>query len=256
MDRRTFMGSVAIAAALFSFVSLAVTQYVWAQQPAKLPKVAILATRASPTEACSANMQGSSLPCFLDAMAELGYVDGKNVSFEFRFAEDDYKKLPALAAELVRLRPDVILTAGPGAIAAANATTTIPIIVGPASEETLTRLAGNLAHSTGNVTGFTLQSVEQEIKCLRLLKELAPHTSRVALLLNPDNAGYRDNPRNLAPAATQLGLTLIRIDARNLADLPPAFAATRHPAPTRSISSTMPRLQARVQCASRSASGR
>ena len=115
MDRRTFMGSVAIAAALFSVLSLAMIACAWAQQPAKLPKVAILSPRAPTAEACGANMQGSSLPCFLDAMRELGYVDGKNVSFEFRFAEDDYKKLPALAAELVRLRPDVILTAGPGA---------------------------------------------------------------------------------------------------------------------------------------------
>jgi putative ABC transport system substrate-binding protein len=158
-------------------------------------------------------------------MAELGYVDGKNVSFEFRFAEDDYKKLPALAAELVRLRPDVILTAGPGAIAAANATTTIPIIVGAASEETLTRLGGNLAHPTRNVTGFTLNSVEQELKCLQLLRELAPRASRVALLLNPDNPGYGDNAGRLAPAATQLGVTLIRIEARNVSDLPQAFAA-------------------------------
>ena len=90
-------------------------------------------------------------------MVELGYVDGKNVSFEMRFAEDDYKKLPAFATELVRLRPDVIFTTGtPGVTAAANATTAIPIIVGPAGEETLMRLAGNLAHPTGNVTGLPL----------------------------------------------------------------------------------------------------
>ena len=187
----------------------------WAQQPAKLPKVAILSPRAPTAQACGANMQGSSLPCFMDAMRELGYVDGKNVSFEFRFAEDDYKRLPALAAELVRLRPDVILTAGtPGATAAANATTTIPIIVGPAGEEPLTRLAGNLAHPTGNVTGFTLDSVEQVHKCLQLLKELAPRASRVAVLLNPDNPNFRDYPGILVPVANQLGLTLIIIEAR------------------------------------------
>ncbi len=225
MDRRTFMGSAAIAAALFSAFSLAVTQYAWAQQPAKLPKVAILAPLKPTPETCSANFQGPSLPCFIDAMRELGYVDGKNVSFEFRFAEEDEKKLPALAAELVRLRPDVIYTAGPGAVAAANATTTIPIIVGPGGEETLTRLAGNLAHPTGNVTGFPLTSVEQELKCLQLLKELAPRTSRVAFLVNPDNPSDRDYPGTLAPAAGQLGVTLIRIEARNVSDLPQAFAA-------------------------------
>ncbi len=224
-DRRTFMGGMAIAVACLSVLNLAMTACAWAQQSAKLPKVAILSPRAPTSQACGANMQGSSLPCFLDAMRELGYVAGKNVSFEFRFAEDDYKKLPALAAELVRLRPDVILTAGPGATAAANATTTIPIIVGPGGEETLTRLAGNLAHPTGNVTGFTLVSVEQELKCLQLLKELVPRTSRVALLLNPDNPSNRDYPGLLAAAAAQLGLTLIRIEARNVSDLSQALAA-------------------------------
>ncbi len=231
-DRRAFLRASALALlgasfdALFCVLSLAPIACAWAQQPAKLPKVAILSSRAPTAQACGANMQGTSLPCFLDAMRELGYVDRKNVSFEVRYAEDDYNKLPALAAELVRLRPDVILTAGtPGATAAANATTTIPIIVGPAGEETLTRLAGNLAHPTGNVTGFTLNSAEQEIKCLQLLKELAPRASRVVVLLNPDNPNSRDYPGLLAPGAAQLGLTLIRIEARSLSDLPKAFAA-------------------------------
>jgi putative ABC transport system substrate-binding protein len=219
------MGGVAIAATLFSFLSLAVTQYARAQQPAKLPKVAILAILKPTGETCGPNLQGPTLPCFMDAMRELGYVDGKSVLFEFRFAEDDYNKLPALAAELVSLRPDVIYTSGPGAIAAAKATTTIPIVVAPTGEEPLTRLAGNLAHPTGNVTGFTLTSVEQEIKCLQLLKEFAPRTSRVAILLNPDSLSQRDYPGVLAPAAGQLGVTLIRIEARNVSGLPRAFAA-------------------------------
>ena len=225
MDRRTFIGTAALVTAVFSVVNIATIAGAWAQQPAKLPKVAILQQRAPPTESCGANMQGSTLPCFMDALRKLGYAEGKNVSFEMRFAEDDYTKLPALATELVGLRPDVILTTGAGAAAAAKATTTILIIVGAASEETLTRLAGNLARPTGNVTGFTLVSVEQEIKCLQLLKELAPRTARVALLLNPDNPGYRDYPGILAPAAAQLGMTLIKIEARNVSDLPQAFAA-------------------------------
>ena len=223
-DRRTFIGSASITATLFCVLSLTPLACAWAQS-AKLPTVAILAASAPPTETCGPSMQASSLSCFLDAMRDLGYVEGRNVSFEFRYAQGDYKKLPALATELVRLRPDVILTGGAGAFAAAEATTTIPIIVGPASEETLTRLAANLARPTGNVTGFTLVSVEQEIKCLQLLKELAPRTSRVALLLNPDNPGYRDYPGILAPAAAQLGMTLIKIEARNVSDLPQAFAA-------------------------------
>ena len=226
MDRRLFSGTVPIAATLFWILSLAPTACAFAQQPAKLPTVAILSALFPTTDACGANLQGSSLPCFVEAMRDLGYIEGKNVAFEFRFAEEDFKKLPALAAELVRLRPDVILTAGtPGAHAAAAATTTIPIIVGPAGEEALTRLAGNLARPTGNVTGFTLESVEQQIKCLQLMKELAPRTSRVALLLNPDNPGQRNFPGILLPVAAQLGVTLVRVEARNVSELPQAFAA-------------------------------
>ena len=140
--------------------------------------------------------------------------------------DDDFKKLPALAAELVRLQPDIIVTAGtPGALAAAGATTTIPVIVGPAGEEALTRLAGNIARPIGNVTGFTLESIEQQIKCLQFLKELAPRTSRVAVLRNPDNPGYRNLDDTLVSAAAQLGMTLVKIEARNVSDLPRAFDA-------------------------------
>ena len=110
MAHRTVVG-VAIAAALLSILDPAMSASAWAQQLAKLPKVAILSPRAPTTQACGANMQGSPLPCFFDAMRELGYVDGKTVAFEIRYADDDYKKLPALAAELVRLGPDVVLTA-------------------------------------------------------------------------------------------------------------------------------------------------
>src|ERR1700675_1765783 len=98
MAQRTVVGSVAIAAALLSILGPAMSACAWAQQPAKLPKVAILSPRVPTAQACGANIRGSSLPCFLAAMVELGYIDGKNVSFEFRYAEDDYKKLPALAA--------------------------------------------------------------------------------------------------------------------------------------------------------------
>jgi putative ABC transport system substrate-binding protein len=225
MERRTFLGSVAIGAALFSVLSIAIIACAWAQQPAKLPKVAILNGGAATTKACGAvDFVGASVPCFLEGMRNLGYVDGQNVSYVFRFAEGDFKKLPALATELVNLRPDVIVTAGTGADAAARATTTIPIVVGPTSEEMLTRLAGNLARPIGNVTGVTLVSVEQNLKCLQLVKEIAPATSQVAVLLSPDNIGSRDYLEVLGPAAALLGLTLIKIDARNVSDLPQAFA--------------------------------
>jgi putative tryptophan/tyrosine transport system substrate-binding protein len=215
----------ALASASLLVVSLAMTACAWAQQPARLPKIGILLVGGRADAVCEANGQKTGSGCFLAGLRALGYVDGRNVVFEYRFAEGDYKRLPALAAELVSLQPDVIYThSRPGAEAAASATTTVPIVVGPAGEEALTRLAGNLARPTGNLTGITLESFEQDRKCLEILKELVPRMSRVAVLFNPDNPTYQDFPGILAAAAAQLGLTLSKVEARNVAELARAFA--------------------------------
>ena len=115
------------------------------------------------------------------------------------------------------LRPDVIYTyTTVGANAAAAATKTIPIVVGPAGGITMARLAGNFARPVGNVTGLTLTSTGQDEKLLQLLKELAPRTMRVALLTNPDNPGYGRFLDDLRPAAKLLGITLNRKTATAL----------------------------------------
>lgn len=176
--------------------------------------------------ACRPNEPGSSIGCFIEALRALGYGDGRNVAFDYRFAEGVPERLPGLAAELVSLKPDVIYTfTTAGANAASAATKTIPIVVGPAVERTLERLAGSLARPTGNVTGVTLNSYQQEEKCLELLKELAPGTSRVAMMANPENPNYGSYVDLFRLAADRLKITLIRIDARNASDLPQAFAA-------------------------------
>ena len=110
-----------------------------------------------------------------------------------------------------------------GADAAAKATTTIPIIAGPAGEITLTRLAGDLARPVGNVTGYILLGTSE--KSLQLLKEMAPRTSRVAVIHNPDNPSFVQSLGVLRPAAAQLGMTLVGVAARNISELPQAFAA-------------------------------
>ena len=199
----------------------------WAQQPARLPTVGILSPGKQADMVCLPYYQGGGAGCLLEGLRALGYGDGRNVAFEYRFAEGANERLPALAAELVALRPDVIFTyTTGGANAAAAATTSIPIIVGPAGERTMERLAGNFARPVGNVTGLTLSSVHEE-KLLQLLKELAPRVVRVALLANPDNPGYGSYLEQLRPAAKQLGITLNRVDARNAAELPQAFTAIR-----------------------------
>jgi putative ABC transport system substrate-binding protein len=193
-----------------------------AQSRAGAAKLAIL----SPDSAASADLaSGSNLAMFLQAMQKLGYVEGRNIRTEFRFAENRLDRLPALAAELVAWQPDVIYTyTSGGARAAANATKTIPIVVGPAGEAVLLALAGNLAHPTSNVTGLTLQGLGQEEKCLQLLKELAPRASRIGVLLNPDNPAWADYPAVLNPAASRLGLVLVRVASRGLPDIDQTLA--------------------------------
>ena len=188
-------------------------------------KVGILSPGKREDTVCLPNNQGGEVGCFIEAFRTLVHNDGQNVAVNYLFAEGAPEPLPGLAVQLVRLRPDVIYTfTSVGAVAATEATTTIPIVVGPAGESTFERLAGNFNRPVGNVTGFTLSSSEQEQKCLQLLKELAPGTSRVAVLSNPTNPGSRKYLGVLLPGANQLGITLTKIEARNASDLPQAFA--------------------------------
>ena len=188
-----------------------------AQGAADLPRLAIL-TPFPPTAADPAG--GNSFAAFLEALRELGYVDGRSIRLDFRFADNRLGLLPGFAAELVKGRPDVIYThTTPGALAAAGATTGIPIVVGPAGEETMERLAGNFARPVANVTGFTLAGVSADQKCLQLLKEAAPDMSRIAVLSNPDNTSSREYPGALNAAADQLGLTMIFVESRGAVDI-------------------------------------
>jgi putative ABC transport system substrate-binding protein len=216
---------------LIALVTVSFPLSAWTQQTGRLPKVGILSPGKKTDMGCGPirnQNEGPGPGCFVEGLRALGYDDGRNVVFEYRFAEGAIERLPALAAELVSLRPDVIYTfTTGGAVAAGAATSAIPIVVGPAGEITLERLARNFARPVANVTGVTLSSVEQDQKCLQLLKELAPRTSRVAVLVNPGNPNFRSYPDVLRPAASQLGITLTGISARNETDLPQAFAMIR-----------------------------
>jgi putative ABC transport system substrate-binding protein len=177
-----------------------------------LPRVAIL----SPDPAGG---RGGAFR-FLEALRDLGYVNGRNIRLQSRFAENRLNLLPALAAELVEWRPDVIYTYNTaGAFAAARATSSIPIVAGPVIEQTMEQLAGNFAQPVANVTGFVSPATHEDEKCLQLLKEAAPGVSRVAVLLNPDNPAFRDYPATLSAAADQLGLVLVRVDSRGAVDI-------------------------------------
>jgi putative ABC transport system substrate-binding protein len=192
----------------------------WRARPlrcADLPRLAILAP--SPSTAADP-ASGNPFATFLEALRELGYADGRNIRLDIRFAENRLDQLPKLAAELVMARPVVIYThTTPGALAAAGATTSIPIVVGPVGEETMEGLARNFARPVANVTGFTLAGVSALQKCLQLLKEAAPEMSRIGVLSNPDNTSSRDSRGALNAAADQLGLTLIFVESRGAVDI-------------------------------------
>ena len=138
----------------------------------------------------SPKSHGTFVAAFREGLRERGYIEGKHVTVEYRWAENDYDRLPALAAELVRLNVDVILTHGtPGARAAKAATTTIPIIVAIIGDAVATGLVQSLARPGANVTGSTFSFSEVNAKRIEMLKEALPNVKRVAVLMNATNVG-------------------------------------------------------------------
>jgi putative tryptophan/tyrosine transport system substrate-binding protein len=172
-------------------------------------------------------------PALLDAfhrgLAEVGYTEGRNVAVDYVWADGLYDRLPALAAELVRRRVDVIVGAGgtTAALAAKRATTSIPIVILAGSDPVQWGLVASVNRPGGNVTGVVQLVVEVEAKRLELLRELMPGASTVALLANPKRPGSDRQQQNVEAAARALGLTLLVVEANDDGDLAPAFEAAR-----------------------------
>jgi putative ABC transport system substrate-binding protein len=164
---------------------------------------------------------------FRDGLRELGWVEGQNIAIEYRFAEGQHDRLPALAADLVRLNVDVI-AAGPTppAVAARNATRTIPIVMLGTAEPVELGLVASLARPGGNVTGLSW-SVSLEIigKQLELLREAVPRSRLVAILWNPANPAHALALKDVKAAAGSLGVRLHLVEARELGQFERAFAA-------------------------------
>ena len=187
-----------------------------AQQPARILRVGILAASSARVEA------------FRQRLRELGYVEGKNILIEYRYAEGKRERLTDLAAELVRLRVDVIVTASPAAILAAKkASATIPIVFGAATDPVGAGIVSSLARPGGNITGLSQMAPDLDGKRLELLKEAFPKVTRVAFLRNP--GGTRGNLplTDMEAAAKALGLKLISLEVRSLDDFEGAFARAK-----------------------------
>ena len=193
-----------------------------AQQPKKVPRIGYLSSADPASE--SARVEGIRL-----ALRERGYIEGQNIATEYRYAEGKRDRLPELAAELVRLKVDIIVVAGgdPLIRAAKNATKTIPIVmVGSGADPVEAGLVESLARPGGNVTGITNLSRELGGKRLELLKEAVPKLARVAVLYDPAYpASVREVKEVLPVAARALKLTLQPWEVRAADDFEKVFAA-------------------------------
>jgi putative ABC transport system substrate-binding protein len=214
MDRRAFLAG---AAAL-----LAAPLAAEAQPAGKVPRLGYLSALSG-----SDPQLHRSLDEFRQRLRELGYVEGQSLAIEYRWAEGKIERLPDLAAELVRLKVDVIVASGglPVAQAAQGATKAIPIIVTGPADPVATGLVASLARPGGNITGLAIISHELVGKELELLREVVPKVSRVAVLWNPTNPGNTLQLRGAEAAAQVLGVRLQPLQARGPGEIDRAFAA-------------------------------
>src|SRR5712692_11657348 len=208
MDRRTFLagtGAVLLAAPLTPE----------AQQAARVARIGWLGDNPAATPHLRV--------AFRQGLRDLGYVEGRNVVIEYRDAEGKLERLPALAAELVALKVDVIVAPNtPAALAAKQATRTLPIVFTTAADPVQSGLVTSLARPGGNVTGLSLLFPELVGKCLEQLKQAVPGVSRVAVLWQPGAAPERaeqDMLKEAEVAARALGVRLQLVEARAPAEL-------------------------------------
>jgi len=196
-----------------------------AQQPAKLPTIGCLASGTP-------EIQGRWWAAFFEQLRVLGWIEGRNVAIEHRWAEGRSERFTEIAAEFVRLNVEIIITDGSTAIAAAKrATRVIPIVFAAAGDPVATGLVASLARPGGNVTGMSLMSSELGAKRLELLGEVLPRLSRVAVLWNVDNP-YSVLVFKLTQAAGQtMGIEVRSLEVRGSDDFDTAFQAARglHP---------------------------
>lgn len=157
-------------------------------------------------------------------LRDLGYIEGKAYSLEFRWANDQYERLDALATELVNLRVDVIVTySTPGTLAAKRATKMIPIVMATSGDAASTGLVSNLARPEANITGTTFFNTELAAKRLEILKEAFPRADRVAVLVNPANLSHRGILSAMQGVATALNVNLQPVEAQAVHQIERAF---------------------------------
>jgi len=191
-----------------------------AQQPSKLPTIGLLGagTRSGWTDWVAA---------FERRLRELGWVEGRTVTMEVRWAEGRIERYPEIASEFARLRVDVIVTGGSAVLAAKQATSTIPIVFAIAVDPLGSGLVASLARPGGNVTGLSVQSSDVAGKRLEILRELVPGLRRLAIMANVAYAASASEMDQVQTAAGTLGLDTTRLEIRRPEDIAPAFDALK-----------------------------
>ena len=212
-DNRKWLGLLAIAFVLG--VTWAMAQ---AQQTAKVPRIGFL---GNSTAALEANLVGP----FRDGLRDLGYVEGQNIVIEYRWAEGKYERFPALIAELIASKVDVIVAAGtPATQAYQKARTSIPLVMVAVGDPVGTGIVASLNRPGGNITGLTSISPELEGKRIELLREVIPKLSHIAVLWNPKNAFHAIENKEVETAAAALRMKVLYLAVEAQEQIGNAFA--------------------------------
>jgi putative ABC transport system substrate-binding protein len=210
-----------LAVSVLCVLSLGLSFSVEAQQGRKIPRIGYLS-------ASSASEALSRTEAFQQGLRDLGYVEGKNLIIHFRYADGKFDRLPALAADLVRLEVDVIVTAGPSVTGPAkDATTTIPIVMTNDSDPVAAGFVTSLARPGGNITGLSSLAQDLSGKRLELLKEIVPKLSRVAIFGSSAIPGNTLSLKETELAARAFGIQSQYLDIREVKDIETAFRAVR-----------------------------
>jgi len=206
---------------LITAILLVLTHRAEAQQPKKVPRIGILKTGV-PSDI--------NVAAFRQGLRDLGYIEGQNIIFEYRWADRD-EHLPDLAAELVRLRVDVIVTGASEAFAAKESTKTIPIVLGTSQAPVETGLVASLAHPGGNITGTSMFAPELWPKRLELTKETIPKLSRIAMLWNRSSPAMALSARGTQEAAKPMGIAVQDRGAQDRQELDGVFGELKKDRP-------------------------
>jgi len=207
------------------FISLLSGAAAWplaarAQQPGKLPLIGFLGTTTP-------SAWSEWVAAFVQRLRELGWIEGRTIAVEYRWAEGRDARFAEIAAEFVRLKVDVIVTSGTAILAAKKATSVIPIVFAVANDPVGSGFVASLARPGGNVTGLSLQATDLDGKRLELLREVVPGLRRLAIMANVGYPAAVLEMREVQEAARTIGLDVAALEIRRAEDIAPAFEALK-----------------------------